>query len=47
MGPINVSAVRIAVGFVDHEAGDALWGQSFLSKFENILQKDLMTLLKR
>jgi aspartyl protease family protein len=47
MGPINVSAVRIAVGFVGHETDDALLGQSFLSKFEVILQKDQMTLRQR
>ena len=47
MGPINVSAVRIAVGFVGRETGDALLGQSVLSKFEIVLQKDQMTLRKR
>lgn len=47
MGPINVSAVRIGVGFVGHATGDALLGQSFLSKFEIILQKDQMTLRQR
>lgn len=47
LGPIAVSGVRIAVGFVGREASDALLGQSFLSKFEIILQKDQMTLRKR
>lgn len=47
MGPIAVSGVRVAVGFVGHEVGDALLGQSFLSKFEIVLQKDQMTLRKR
>jgi len=47
MGPMDVSGVRVAVGFVGHEVGDALLGQSFLSKFEIVLQKDQMTLRKR
>lgn len=47
LGPIGVSGVRVAVGFVGHEVGDALLGQSFLSKFEVLLQKDQMTLRKR
>lgn len=47
LGPLDVSGVRVAVGFVGHEVGDALLGQSFLSKFEITLQKDQMTLRKR
>ena len=47
LGPIDVSGVRVAVGFVGHEVGDALLGQSFLAKFEILLQKDQMTLRKR
>lgn len=37
----------VAVGFVEHEVGDALPGQSFLLKFKIVPQKDQMTLRKR
>ena len=47
VGPLNVSGVRVAVGLMGHEMGDALLGQSFLSQFEITLQKDEMTLRKR
>lgn len=47
LGPIGVSGVRVAVGFVGHEISDALLGQSFLAKFEVLLQKDQMTLRKK
>lgn len=47
LGPLDVSGVRVAVGLVGHEVGDALLGQSFLSKFEILLQKDQMTLRKK
>ena len=47
LGPLEVSGVRVAVGFIGHEVGDALLGQSFLSKFEVLLQKDQMTLRSR
>lgn len=47
LGPLDVSGVRVAVGFIGHEVGDALLGQSFLAKFEIVLQKDQMTLRKR
>ena len=47
LGPLDVSGVRVAVGFIGHEVGDALLGQSFLSKFEVLLQKDQMTLRQR
>ena len=47
LGPLDVSGVRVAVGLVGHDVGDALLGQSFLAKFEIILQKDQMTLRKR
>jgi aspartyl protease family protein len=47
LGPLNVSGVRVAVGLVGHEVGDALLGQSFLAKFEIVLQKDHMTLRKK
>jgi len=47
LGPLEVSGVRVAVGFIGHEVGDALLGQSFLAKFEVLLHKDQMTLGKR
>ena len=47
LGPVGVSGVRVGVGFVGHETGDALLGQSFLAKFEVLLEKDRMTLRKR
>lgn len=47
LGPVSVSGVRVAVGLVGHEIGDALLGQSFLAKFEVLLEKDRMTLRKR
>ncbi len=39
--------VKVAVGFIGHEADDALLGQSFLAKFEVLLESDRMTLRKR
>jgi len=47
LGPLDVSGVRVAVGFIGHDICDALLGQSFLSKFEVLLQQDQMTLRKR
>jgi aspartyl protease family protein len=47
VGPIDVSAVKIGVGLVGHEVGDALLGQSFLSKFEIVLKGEQMILRKR
>ncbi len=47
VGPVGVSGVRVGVGFVGHEVGDALLGQSFLAKFEVLLEKDQMTLRKK
>lgn len=47
LGPAGVSGVRVGVGFVGHEVDDALLGQSFLAKFEVLLEKDRMTLRKR
>ena len=47
VGPIAVSGVKVGVGFVGHDVDDALLGQSFLSKFEIVLQKDQMTLRKK
>ena len=47
LGPVDVSGVTVAVGFVGHEVGDALLGQSFLGKFDVVLQKDQMLLRQR
>lgn len=47
LGPLDVSGVRVAVGLVGHELSDALLGQSFLAKFEILLQKDQMTLRRK
>lgn len=47
IGPVDVSGVKVGVGFVGHAVGDALLGQSFLSKFEIILSKEQMILRKR
>jgi aspartyl protease family protein len=47
VGPVEVSAVKIGVGLVGHEVGDALLGQSFLSKFEVLLKGEQMILRRR
>jgi aspartyl protease family protein len=47
IGPISVTGVRVAVGLIGRDVGDALLGQSFLSKFDVILEKDRMILRKR
>jgi aspartyl protease family protein len=47
VGPTGVSGVKVAVGFVGYGNDSALLGQSFLSKFDVILQKDQMILRKR
>lgn len=47
IGPLDVSGVRVAVGFVGYEVGDALLGQSFLAKFELVVKNNQMTLRKR
>ena len=47
IGPLSVSGVRVAVGYVGHEDGDALLGQSFLAKFEIVVKNNQMTLRKR
>jgi aspartyl protease family protein len=44
VGPISVSAVTVGVGLVGRQPGDALLGQSFLSKFEVTLSKEELTL---
>lgn len=47
MGPISVSGLRVAVGLVGHQTGDALLGQNFLSKFEIALSKNQMILRRK
>jgi aspartyl protease family protein len=48
VGPVQVSNIRIGVGLVGQsEEGGALLGQSFLSKFDVLLQKDQMVLRNR
>ena len=44
IGPVSVSSVRVGVGLSGDSVDDALLGQSFLSKFEILLQKDRMIL---
>lgn len=48
VGPVRVSNLRIGVGLVGQAgAGYALLGQSFLSKFDVLLQKDQLVLSQR
>lgn len=47
MGPMEVSGVKVAVGFAGHDVDEALLGQSFLSKFDLVLQQEQMTLRTR
>ncbi len=47
VGPVAVSAVSVGVGLVGGEVGDALLGQSFLSRFDIVLSRDQMVLRKR
>ena len=47
LGPIDVSGVKIGVGLVGHEAGAALLGQSFLSRFDVALNGEKMILRMR
>ena len=47
LGPIGVSGVRVGVGLVGGDVGDALLGQSFLSKFDITLSKEHMTLRQK
>ena len=44
LGPVSVSSVRVGVGLVGDDAGNALLGQSFLSRFEIVLSKEQMIL---
>ncbi len=47
IGPMGVSGIRVGIGFVGHDAGDALLGQNFLSKFDVVLSKEQMALQRR
>lgn len=44
VGPASISGTRVGVGLVGPDAGVALLGQSFLSKFELLLSGDTMIL---
>jgi aspartyl protease family protein len=47
VGTVSVSAVRVGVGLTGFDSRDALLGQSFLSRFEILLQQDRMVLRPR
>ena len=47
VGPVTVTNVRVGVGLFGHQDEAALLGQSFLSKFDVLLQKDQMVLRPR
>lgn len=47
VGPVSVSAVRVGVGLTGPDSSDALLGQSFLSRFDILLQQDHMILRPR
>ena len=47
VGPVSVTQVRVGVGLFGHDDEAALLGQSFLSKFDVLLQKDQMVLRPR
>jgi len=47
IGPMAVSSVRLGVGLQGHDEHAALLGQSFLSKFDVVLQKNQMILRPR
>ena len=47
VGPVSVTNVRVGVGLFGHDDDAALLGQSFLSKFDVLLQKDQMVLRPR
>lgn len=44
LGPVSVSSVRVGVGLVGANTGDALLGQSFLSRFEVLMSGEQMVL---
>lgn len=47
VGPMAVTRVRLGVGLEGHDEDVALLGQSFLSKFDVVLQKNQMILRPR
>jgi aspartyl protease family protein len=47
VGPVSVTNVRVGVGLFGLDDDAALLGQSFLSKFDVLLQKDRMVLRPR
>ncbi|MDB5940292.1 MAG: hypothetical protein JWP77_2656 [Polaromonas sp.] len=47
VGPMAVSSVRVGVGLEGHDENAELLGQSFLSKFDVVLQKNQMLLRPR
>ena len=47
IGPVAVSSVRLGVGLQGHDEHAALLGQSFLSRFDVVLQKNQMILRPR
>lgn len=47
IGPINASNIKVGVGLQTNGKGDALLGQSFLSKFDITLGKNQMVLKAR
>lgn len=47
VGPVTVTNVRVGVGLLGQDDEVALLGQSFLSKFDVLLQKDRMVLKPR
>lgn len=44
LGPLGVSSVRVGVGLVGGNPGDALLGQSFLSRFDLLVSGEQMVL---
>jgi aspartyl protease family protein len=47
VGNVEISGVTVAIGLVGFNQNQALLGQSFLSKFDVMLQKDQMILRAR
>jgi aspartyl protease family protein len=47
VGPMTVTGLRLGVGLQGHDDDAALLGQSFLSKFDVVLQKNQMILQRR
>lgn len=47
VGPMTITGLRLGIGLQGHDADAALLGQSFLSKFDVVLQKNQMILQRR